>query len=61
MPADEKQSSVIQDTEAWKEGYAAGRRDLAASENPHPRGSLRSLSWRSGWVNGQKKCLKVVR
>lgn len=61
MPSDEKLISVIQDTEAWKEGYAAGRRNLSKSENPHQLGSLKSLSWHSGWVRGQKKCLKVVR
>jgi hypothetical protein len=74
MTADDKpvlMANVIQDTDAWKEGYAAGRRGLTVSANPYPRRGLkaprpqgaaasRPLSWYSGLIKGQNKRLAVA-
>jgi hypothetical protein len=62
MTPDDKTTVIpIRDTEAWKEGYAAGRRGLTGQFNPHPVGSIRALSWQSGLAQGRKKQLDVVK
>lgn len=48
---------VKQDQEAWNRGYNAG---LNADElNPYPKNSTESLSWSSGYVEGEAKRKKV--
>jgi hypothetical protein len=63
MSADDRPAliaNVIQDTDAWKEGYSGGRRGLTVSANPYPRRSLKALSWYSGLIKGQNKRLAVA-
>jgi hypothetical protein len=40
-------------TRARSEGYAAGRRGLAASSNPYPFGSEEAAEWLLGLTAGQ--------
>lgn len=48
------------DTRAWSEGYAAGRRGLTASSNPHPFGSVAATEWLNGLAAGRVRRLRVV-
>ena len=61
MATDDNVSDLIQDAEAWQEGYIAGRRGLPNTTNPYPLGSCKALSWQAGLRKGRTKCLGIVR
>ena len=46
---------MILTSQAWHEGYAAGRRGLTAAENPYPLGSGPAVEWLSGLAAGRTK------
>jgi hypothetical protein len=61
MTTDENVSDLIQDPQAWQEGYVAGRRGLTGMANPYPAGGTQGLSWQAGLRKGRTKRLGIVR
>jgi hypothetical protein len=43
------------------EGYLAAEAGQSLSQNPHPRGTIRNLEWRSGWQIRNAEWQRAVR
>ena len=54
-------TTTIEETRAWAEGYAAGRRGVTASANPYPSGTAEAAEWIVGLSAGNKHGLRVVK
>jgi hypothetical protein len=48
------------DATLLRQGYLAGRRGFSGGNNPYPAGTREALAWGIGWINGQRKQLRVV-
>ena len=57
---DTKIARIPRDTKARREGYLAGRRGRAATDNPYRRDSQAALEWLMGLVDGRGRRLKAV-
>jgi ribosome modulation factor len=57
---DTSTTRVPLNTEAWHQGYVAGRRGLMNDSNPFPIATAEALAWNLGWSAGRMKRVRVV-
>jgi hypothetical protein len=47
-------------TQAWHQGYVAGRRGLMNDSNPFPVATAEAIAWKLGWSAGRMKPVRMV-
>jgi hypothetical protein len=59
--SDDTITRIPLDTDAYRQGYLAGRRGNAEEVNPYQPGTGERVAWAIGHVDGGSKRLRIIR